>query len=50
MIAFLKLFIYSLKILLFFSSELDISYILSDSHHYLKASKINGPRRFDETN
>nr|DAK71642.1 MAG TPA: hypothetical protein [Caudoviricetes sp.] len=39
-----------LKILLFFSSELDISYILSDSHHYLKASKINGLRRFDETN
>nr|DAO47882.1 MAG TPA: hypothetical protein [Caudoviricetes sp.] len=36
--------------MLFFSLELDISYILSDSHHHLSSSKINGLRRFDETN
>ena len=41
MLSFLKLFIHSVKTRLFFSSELDISYILSDSRQLKKASKIN---------
>nr|DAD73455.1 MAG TPA: hypothetical protein [Siphoviridae sp. ctwQY3] len=38
---FLKFIILFLKTMLFFSLELDISYILSDSHQLLKACKIN---------